>query len=274
MSVLAVLTSAESRRLIGRGLAAHPDVVRANKKGRILVSGSSTTGFFVEELLGEKIDVSHFICGVITDGVVCMTPDERIRNYYIVDGQVQDHDYDLPAYEEMRHFVSELGPGDVCIKAANAIDATGMAGILLAHPLGGNILLMLPKVVGTGTKLIIPAGLEKLVPSVREAQKHMLGVRDYRYTYGRGCGYIALDCGEVFTEISAIELLTGATAYHVASGGTGGSEGAVTLVIEGTDEQEEAAIELIGSVKGEPPVGSWKKNCATCDFKCAYRHGR
>ena len=60
--------------------------------------------------------------------------------------------------------------------------------------------------------------------------------------------------GKVVTEIQAFALLAGVRAYHLASGGVGGSEGAVVLSLEGDEEKVEKAFELVKSIKGEPPV--------------------
>jgi len=43
-------------------------------------------------------------------------------------------------------------------------------------------------------------------------------------------------------------------AYHITSGGVGGSEGAIALALEGEEKKVEKAFELAKSVKGEPPV--------------------
>jgi len=43
-------------------------------------------------------------------------------------------------------------------------------------------------------------------------------------------------------------------ATLVASGGIAGAEGAVRLLIEGTEEQVEKAKSIIQAVKGEPPL--------------------
>jgi len=76
----------------------------------------------------------------------------------------------------------------------------------------------------------------------------------------------------VVTELEALELLTGVEAIHVASGGVGGSEGAVTLAVDGESEDVEAAIELVKSIKGEPPVKGLRQDCASCKAQCYYRH--
>ena len=271
MSVLVSFTPSESKRLIGRAAASHPLVKSAMEKGNILISGGTTTGFFAEELLHEKMDISHFPCGVVTQGVLCQTPDDRIRSIMIRKGIPAAHNTEISDYEELDSFIGEMGPGDIFVKGANAIDPEGNAGFFLAHPLGGSILKMLPKISAQGIPLIIPVGLEKLIPSVSEAKRHMRGYQEYSFTFGRGCGYVTIENGVIIHEIAALELLTGVKAYHVGSGGVGGSEGAVSLVLEGTKEQEEAAADLIKEIKGQPAIPAWKKKCADCPFKCRYR---
>jgi len=55
------------------------------------------------------------------------------------------------------------------------------------------------------------------------------------------------------TEIQPLEMLTGVTATHVASGGVAGSEGSVILVMEGSEGPVKKALDLMNSIKGEPP---------------------
>jgi hypothetical protein len=58
--------------------------------------------------------------------------------------------------------------------------------------------------------------------------------------------------GEIFTELDAIKLMTGAEACLVAAGGIYGAEGASWLGITGSEAQIQAAAELIQSVRAEP----------------------
>jgi len=58
--------------------------------------------------------------------------------------------------------------------------------------------------------------------------------------------------GEVFTELDAIALLTGAKARLVSAGGVCGAEGSVWLAVTGKSSQENAAEKLIKSVAPEP----------------------
>jgi hypothetical protein len=59
--------------------------------------------------------------------------------------------------------------------------------------------------------------------------------------------------GRIFTEIEALDILSGARAVQAGSGGIAGAEGAVWLAVFGTAAQVAKAEEIIGSVRGEPP---------------------
>jgi hypothetical protein len=58
----------------------------------------------------------------------------------------------------------------------------------------------------------------------------------------------------VITEIQALGILAGVDGRLVASGGIGGSEGAVVLLLEGSEKNVDKAFEIVESVKGEAPV--------------------
>ena len=69
---------------------------------------------------------------------------------------------------------------------------------------------------------------------------------------------------QVVTEIEALRILAGVEAFHIASGGQSGSEGAVTLVSEGEPTAIRKAIGLVESLKGEAPLLPRKAICETC----------
>jgi len=273
ISILVCLIPVESKRLIAKAVARHPLIIKALESGNILISSGTTTGYCVQEITGIPLEIERFPSGVVTDGVLCVTPQDRLRSVMIRKSVVAHSDTSIDDYGELKSNISELGPGDVYIKGANAIDSRGNAGYLLAHPEGGNILYALHRVYAQGIHFLAPTGLEKLVTSVPEAQCHMKGIKEYSYTFGRGCGYVSLTNSLIINELTAISQLTGAAAYHVASGGSGGSEGAVTLVVEGTAEQETTAVELLRSLKGEKSLPSWRMSCKDCTFRCKYRFG-
>ncbi len=274
MSILIALTPSESKRLIGKAVAVHPLVNKAMSDGNIFISNGSTTGYVIEELLQTTIDIYKFPCGVITKGVLCKTPEDRLPSMLIKRGEVQECDETLSELEQLQENVIQLNSRDVYIKGANAMDSHGNAGFLLARPNGGNIMHTLHQVCTQGVNFIIPTGLEKLIASIPDAQKHMKGINAYTYTFGKGCGYVSVNNGIIIDEIVSLRLLTGVHATHVASGGIGGSEGSVVLDIEGTEAQEEVAVRLLKTIKGEPVVPAWKMKCTDCSFKCKYQFSR
>jgi hypothetical protein len=118
---------------------------------------------------------------------------------------------------------------------------------------GGTIGMAWPIVTPRGSHLIIPVGLEKMVPSVMEAAKHT-GIYHFKYSTGLPAKLVPVPLGKVVTEIQAFAILAGVRAYHIGSGGVGGSEGSVHLALEGDEGNVEKAFDLVKSIKGEPPV--------------------
>lgn len=236
-----VLTPPESKRLIARGVAALPPVRHALQKGRIIIATGTTNAFVAEELLGVVLDKNNYSHGIIARGELTSTPSEvSLKPYVLIDGKKVD----MPFTEVL----NEFDVNDVFIKSANAVDPWGNAGILMADPQGGTIGKALPVVIPRGALLLVPVGLEKMIPSVVEASKRCGQLR-WRFATGLKVGLMPLVNAEVITEIQALKVLTGVEATHVASGGVEGSEGAVVLSLEGTEEQVARAFELVLAAK-------------------------
>ena len=139
-----------------------------------------------------------------------------------------------------------LREGDVILKGTNALDLTRkQAAVLIGHPQGGTTIKALQAAVGHRVRLILPVGLEKRVPG------DLMELAARMNAPGSSGPRLLPVPGEVFTEIEAIRLLTGAEAELVAAGGVGGAEGAVWLALRGSEEQMEKAEELMGEVSGE-----------------------
>lgn len=270
MKILVSFTPSESKRLIARAVAALPEVVYAMEKARVLIANGTTTAYVAEELLRVRMEKWRFPSGLVTRGRPCRTPENRLRPFLIDKGQLQAWDLNISMYDELHNFISQFTAEDVFIKSANAVDTGGNAGFLLAHPSGGTIGMALGRIAAQGSHFIVPVGLEKMVASVPEAARSVPGIHKFSYSFGIGSGYLAVSNAKIITEIQALDLLTGAKATHLASGGVGGSEGAVTLAVSGDERQTKDAVELIKSVKGEEPLKGWKYPCAGCDFKCLF----
>jgi hypothetical protein len=136
----------------------------------------------------------------------------------------------------------------VIVKGANALDlARKRAGILIGHPRGGTIGVGMQALIGRRVRLLVPVGLEKRVDTDLERIAALLNAPG-----AQGPRFCPVP-GEVFTELEAVPLLTGATAELVAGGGVSGAEGSVWLCVSGDGEQEEAARSLLEAILGEPP---------------------
>jgi len=57
----------------------------------------------------------------------------------------------------------------------------------------------------------------------------------------------------VFTELDALTALTGAGVELIAGGGVCGAEGSCLLAVTGSEDQEELAEQILGTVADEPP---------------------
>lgn len=252
VSVLVALTPSESKRLIAKGVAKMPEITKALKNRMIIIGRGSTNAFVAEEIIGISIKAKadEYCRGLITGGELRVnrkTATERtIGNDFVLRcGKV----YDIQPQEAIKNFTSD----DVFIKGANAIDNSGEAAVLAAGADGGTIGWALPVITSRGANLIVPVGLEKLIPSIDMASKKC-GLTRFKYTTGLPCGLIPLVNAKVVTEIQAFAILFGVNAIHVASGGIGGSEGTVVLTLEGEETKIERAFELVKTIKGEPPV--------------------
>lgn len=244
---IVVVLPSESKRLIAKGVLALPEVKRVLKEGLFVVSRGTTTAYIAEELLGVKLPKANCTAGIITESRLAVTlPQEGLGPWVFRKGVKSEE----PAEEALKQFTAI----DVSVKGANAIDPQGNVGVLAANDFGGTIGSIWPVVAARGSHLIVPAGLEKMIASVVDAS-WACGNKLFKYVMGTRVALMPVVSAKVVTEIQALEILTGVHAVHVSSGGVGGSEGAVVIALEGSDETVKRAFELVKSVKGEPPIG-------------------
>lgn len=249
MRIQITLTSSESKRLIAKGVKALPSVQKALIDKHIIVAGGTTNAFVLSELLGECIDKkSRYAIGIITNGETGETnTDDRIPPFVIENGKAMDRDFHWKSY------LTELKNGDIFIKGGNAVDHTGLAAVLASNDMGGTIGAAWGPLMQRGIELIVPIGLEKLIPDVREAVEFLAG-HSVDEAIGYKVGLMPMLGAKVVTEITALEVLYQVKAKCIAAGGVYGSEGAVVLAVEGEEEQVKKAMESIKALKGEPQV--------------------
>lgn len=239
------LTPVMGKRLIAKGMAQHPDVQRVLEKGTLLIVAGTTNGYVAEEILtalgqAEGFSRVGFRRGVTVAQGAKLPKAELAGDVVIVDGQWQPGKTTFDVAESLK-------AGDVVLKGGNAFDPYGQAAVQVAHPQGGTVMAVVPTVIGRRVKLIVPIGLEKRV--FDDIHTLSLRVNDPETD---GPRLMPLP-GEVFTELDAIQLLTGAEPLLIAGGGIFGAEGSAWIGVSGTEEQVTAAAELIKSVAGEPP---------------------
>lgn len=241
-----VMTPAAGKRLIGKAMAVHPAVRAAMADGTVVIVAGTTNGYVAEELLSATGQAEGFSRVGFRRGMTVPpgggdTPNAKLAgDVVLLRGQWQQG-------KTIFDVVDQLRAGDVIVKGCNAFDAAGQAAVYIGDPKGGTIGAAMQAVVGRRVRLILPVGLEKRV---------LDDVDDL----ARACNAPGAEGprllpvpGEIFTELDAIRVLTGASARLVAAGGVYGAEGAVWIAVDGDAAQIKAAETLLRSVQNEPP---------------------
>jgi len=245
-----VITPACGKRLIGKAVAAHPAVLNALKRGKIVIVAGTTNGYAAEEILartGHDFDRTRFFRGITLPPSRTVTKSGRLPDESAFPGDVVIVRGAWQKGKTIFDIVDDLREGDVILKGANALDlAHRRAAILIGHPKAGTIGAALLAVIGRRVRLMLPVGLEKRITGDLDALAEKLN------RPGIGGARLLPVPGEVLTEIDAIAMLTGATAELFAGGGVCGAEGSVWLAVSGTQKQMKAAEALLQSAAREP----------------------
>ena len=254
----AILTVADSKRLIAKAVVQMPIVKNALANGMVIIIKGTTNSYVAEEITGKKVDHAAFVTGRIEPekGAKLLPGAKPVNHLVLEKGKVVD----IPINEA----VKKLKPGDVVMKGANALDYKNkLAATNILDPSGGTTGITMPYIVARKAHLVIPVGLEKLVAG--DLVDLTLKTREPLETLHAPAGQskapfpgdilpaMWLLTGEIVTELEAINILTGATAFQNSAGGISGAEGAVWLTFRGTRDQVKKALELANSIQGEPP---------------------
>jgi len=242
MHLVLSLTVAESKRLIGKGVAAADFIRRAMAEGILAVGSGTTNGYVIEELTGEPFDKKKMVTGrTLPHGYKGPKFSYEHPDLVIRKGERLD--------VKMADILEEMGPGDVYAKGVNAINyERGQAAVLIGHPTGGGVGRALGTVTARRIRYLHPVGLEKSVPYDLD----LAAARLNRDREGKGPTLWVVP-GDIFTEIEALKVLADVDAIPVGAGGVGGAEGAVWLGLFGNTHQLETAQGVIESIRGEPP---------------------
>ncbi|MFC2069780.1 hypothetical protein ACFLTB_01220 [Chloroflexota bacterium] len=268
-----LLTPTESKKFIAKAVARMDEVQNANDKGRVAIHPSSSTFFIVEELTGKLPDTKVWVCGLNSPRGASgsLEASEALAKDFEELAKLPKDDITV-ARRGLRGFplawvvekgklktgitlgdiLDNMGPEDVYIKGVNAVDSYNTAGVLIGNPVeGGSIGLVMYEARQKGFKLVFPVGLEKLIPvPIKQAVEAAKTRNLVNYSMGGPCALMPCE-GEVVTELKAVEILSdGATATPISAGGLAGAEGAITMIINGDDEQVKKVIEHIEDSKG------------------------
>lgn len=239
------ITPAMGKRLIAKGITQRPDIQRVLEKGNLVIIAGTTNGYVAEEILTQLGQAAGFSRVGFRRGITvppgAEAPEIDFPGDVVISAGVWQEG------KTVTDAVKQLQEGDIVLKGANAFDPRGQAAVQIGSDVGGTIITSMPAVIGRRVKLIVPVGLEKRVFE----DVNLLALK-VNAPGSEGPRLFPMP-GQVFTELDAIKLLTGAQAFMIAAGGVYGAEGCSWLGVTGSAEQMQAAVDLIASVIDEAP---------------------
>lgn len=280
-----VFTPAESKRLIAKAILELDIVKKALNKGMVVIHPSSTTSFIMLEKTGQW-PKGIWACGIVEPKGTCISyeryllgkekrelgktdfgdPLDFLYSWVFKNGVLQDK-------IKLGTILEEIDIEDVYIKTGNTLDVEGRVGVLFGRKGGGTIGRVIKAARKKKFNIVIPIGLEKLIPT--KLQDAVKGVKINKIDYAMGIpvGLIPIP-GITVTEISALNVLAGVKATAIASGGIKGAEGATIITIEGSPTQVQKAIKIVESVKGASLPQTPSSNCQDCTFPGCHFRGK
>jgi len=256
MLASAVLTPSESKKLIAKAVVALPEMQKAWKEGYIVIHPCSTNLFIYEELMQSRPE-GAWVFGYISPNGGARSRD-AIRGYELEEkegipfkkqwvfykGKLQDTG-------SLDEILANMKEGDIFIKGANAIDAQGNVAMLTPNPVKGGTTGKVTKIAPIkGFTIIVPVGLEKMIPGNLTDILDFIGQEKPSDAIGLQCGLVAGKGAVKIDERDALRILAGVEARMGAGGGIDGAEGSVTLFFKGDEDQIKVAMELLRSIKG------------------------
>ena len=237
------LTVAEGKRLIAKGIAAHPLVKKKMETGMVIITKGSTNTYIAEELIGLTEDHGRFVSGNISSKPFPIETN-KIPEIIIENGKR----IDMPLKEAL----ATLKEGDIIFKGGNLLNyEKKQAAVVVGAPDGGTMGRVQPYSVEGPGHLIVPIGLEKDVyGDLNDYAKVMSS--DIKKTESTPLLRLHKNA-EIFTEIEAIKLFGNVKVIPFASGGINGSEGGKSFAIYGVQSEVDKVLKLISEIHGELP---------------------
>lgn len=238
------VTTSMGKRLIGKAMAVHPDIKKVLEKGTLVIIAGTTNGYIAEEILESLGKADGFSRKGFRRGMTVARGADIARSEFPGDVVITDGKWEKGKI--IFDVADDLEAGDMVLKGANAFDPNGRPAVQIGDKKCGTALAAISAGVGRRVRLIVPVGLEKRV-------LEDISTLAARCNAPNADGPRLLPIpADIFTELDAIKLLTGADACLIAAGGVYGAEGSSWLGVSGTGEQIDAAAELVRSVNHEP----------------------
>jgi len=255
MKVQIVLTVNESKRLIAKAVISLSKVKNALEKGNILLKGGTTVSAIAEELMGIPLRISGRISkrGTVSSQIISSNHPHSIL---VEKGKIKNIDNSIV------EVVKNLGRGDIIIIGGNALDSQKNVGIMAGSVSGGNPGIAISGMLSEGAEVIIPIGLEKLIPGTIRDASIIAGRKDMDISYGMAVGLIPL-YGKVITEKDAVEILAKLNCTIIGKGGILGAEGSTVMVVEGLDKEVKKILKITKELKGADISGQ-KESLEEC----------
>jgi hypothetical protein len=215
---LLVLSPSGSKHLIGYSLSQTLDLTK-----KIFISYGSTNHHILYHL---NIKTSSLYANGIISKHSLTSTENRDKMIILENSKIIDS--------------AEIDKNSILLKGANALSFENRkfkAAVLAADENGGTYGNFYIKAISRGAKVIIPVGLEKMVPTIENVSQG-----DYEKSMGYKCALLEFSKGDIFTEIDALKASFNLNAKVIASGGIYKNQGSVVIEIEGTEKDIDLAF--------------------------------
>ena len=279
-----IFTPSESKLLIAHAVVKMELICNAMKNGIVAMHPSSST-HFISNILNKGKDHPGqvWVTGTVVPKGLCVDSRTGAETGLLTKSLADPGKYphtvvfykgELQMGWTIYDLCERMGPGDVYIKGVNAVDTNHTTGVLLGSMVDGTIGKIVSARKEKGFSILVPVGIEKLIPGTVEDAVAFIG-RTKDYSMGVKCRMFPFRADITITEVEALEMISGGKAHIFSCGGLHGAEGAVSIALEGTEEQVNHAIEVCESIKGNaslPEVVS--PACIDCKMPTCYQAGK
>lgn len=273
-------TPTESKYLIAKAVARLERVKNAYENGILAMHPSSSTFFISKELTGGFHKGQVWVTGTVVPKGLCVDSRTGAGTGELTKSLADPGKYPHTiVYSKgkpvtgwtLYDLIDNMGPGDIYIKGVNAMDSNRKVGVLLGSMVEGTIGKMVKASAEKGFEILCPTGYEKLIPgTVDEACAFINHPKDY--SMGVMCSMFVFK-PTVITEIDAFEILSGVKASVFSAGGLNCAEGAISIAVNGSEDEVNQAIEFAESVKGYDLPKVISPECISCKMPTCYIKG-